>query len=603
MSRSGGPQAQNGGWPQQRPAAAPEADVHASWSVPGQLPQGQWPTQPQQAFPGHPAAHQLQQQPGPAPAVDPYAQQSHGHYYQQAAPAPQPQQRAAPAYAPQQAQPAHQGHPANPQAPSYGAQPAAYNSYNYYQQPAAPAAYAPQPDYAAQDYAAQAARPDLRGPAYDQWPHAAPQQPAAQDVRGYDLSSYMPRSAPQAAPSVDYNQPSGQPSAGYGQPPEWVDANAAYAPHAHVPQLDAGNYGYQQPDYQAAEAGYSSAEAGHLEAPHEDAPDYEYEEEEPPRSGRKGMMIAATLVGAIFIGGGLAYSYKSFMGPTGDGPAPLVKSASGPAKVKPSDPGGKQFAHSDSKILGRLGENGSAADAAVDAGGARKVSTLVVGRDGSIQPPTAPTASSPPEAAVPGLTLVDITGGPPPAAAASPPAPPTPPPAAPQPVPAPVTTAASQPLIVNPPAVSPTETAPAPQKPVVIAKAQSVEPKVPTTTQSLNAAAAPEAPAAEAPKRPAVKKTAAVSPAPSGAGYVAVLASVPASGSSRMDALKQFADMQQKYGSALQSRTPDVQEANLGDKGRYHRLVVGPPGSRDAANTVCSQLKSQGYNDCWVMAY
>src|SRR5205085_10585372 len=41
-------------------------------------------------------------------------------------------------------------------------------------------------------------------------------------------------------------------------------------------------------------------------------------------------------------------------------------------------------------------------------------------------------------------------------------------------------------------------------------------------------------------------------------GYVAVLASVPKSASSRMDALKRFADMQQKYGEVLAGKTPDV---------------------------------------------
>ncbi len=86
-------------------------------------------------------------------------------------------------------------------------------------------------------------------------------------------------------------------------------------------------------------------------------------------------------------------------------------------------------------------------------------------------------------------------------------------------------------------------------------------------------------------------------------GFVAVLASVPRSASSRMDALKRFADMQQKYGSALAGKTPDVADANLGAKGNYHRLIVGPPGSREQASTVCSQLKSQGYNDCWVTSY
>ena len=63
-------------------------------------------------------------------------------------------------------------------------------------------------------------------------------------------------------------------------------------------------------------------------------------------------------------------------------------------------------------------------------------------------------------------------------------------------------------------------------------------------------------------------------PTASGAGYVAVLSSQK----SRMDALKIFANMQQKYGEELSGRTPEVQEANLGEKGVWYRLVVGPPG-------------------------
>lgn len=60
--------------------------------------------------------------------------------------------------------------------------------------------------------------------------------------------------------------------------------------------------------------------------------------------------------------------------------------------------------------------------------------------------------------------------------------------------------------------------------------------------------------------------------------------------------------MQQKY-ATLQNKTPDVQEANLGEKGTYHRLLVGPPGSREQASAVCSDLKTAGYSGCWVMAY
>ena len=88
-------------------------------------------------------------------------------------------------------------------------------------------------------------------------------------------------------------------------------------------------------------------------------------------------------------------------------------------------------------------------------------------------------------------------------------------------------------------------------------------------------------------------------PASGGSGFVAVLASKK----SRMDALKAFADLQQKYAEVLASKTPDVQEANLGDKGVWYRAVVGPPGSREAASGVCSQLKSAGHSGCWVAAY
>lgn len=164
-----------------------------------------------------------------------------------------------------------------------------------------------------------------------------------------------------------------------------------------------------------------------------------------------------------------------------------------------------------------------------------------------------------------------------------------------------------QPIVVQPPAP--------PAQPVQVA---SNDPRpAPVMPKSINTATdkSPPAPVAEKPKaapKP-ITKTAAIpdsaaapataAPKVSGLGYVAVLASVPASGTSRIDALQQFADLQQRYGGILQNKTPDVTEANLGEKGRYHRLVVGPPGSKDGANSVCSQLKTAGYSSCWVMAY
>jgi cell division septation protein DedD len=82
-----------------------------------------------------------------------------------------------------------------------------------------------------------------------------------------------------------------------------------------------------------------------------------------------------------------------------------------------------------------------------------------------------------------------------------------------------------------------------------------------------------------------------------------VLASVPVSSKSRLAVLQRFADMQQKYSGVLQNKTPDIREANLGERGKYHRLLVGPPGSRSQASALCGELKSAGHKDCWVTAY
>ena len=288
----------------------------------------------------------------------------------------------------------------------------------------------------------------------------------------------------------------------------------------------------------------------------------------------------------------------------------------------PTDPGGKQFAHADSKVMGRLGEagpsgseasSGSASPAPAelsesdtDASGARKVTTLVVGRDGSIAPPAAPGAPAEAESsegAVPGLTVVDGFGGRYPGAT----------PGATESAPAPhaqetvsvTTTAEVQPAVVKPST---------PEKPEVIAAVKTTPQKpaaepVVLTTQDPSPAPEKTTEALPPPKEtaaiPSTTSTPAAAPeASSGAnGYVVVLASVPASGQSRLSALKKFADMQEKYGTVLQNKTPDVQEANLGERGTYHRLLVGPPGSRAQASSLCADLKTAGYKDCWVTAY
>ena len=74
---------------------------------------------------------------------------------------------------------------------------------------------------------------------------------------------------------------------------------------------------------------------------------------------------------------------------------------------------------------------------------------------------------------------------------------------------------------------------------------------------------------------------------------------------SRIDALTSFADLQQKYGSILSTKVPDVRRADLSSRGLgvMYRAVVGPPASRQAASQLCSRLKTAGYSGCWVTAY
>ncbi|MBC7831066.1 MAG: SPOR domain-containing protein [Hyphomicrobium sp.] len=592
MSRSQG--AANGGWPGgQRPAAG-EQDPHTGGrptqrpQAPQQAPQYAPPAQqnpgyPQQGY-GEPQAqapsytapqqayHYPQQGQAPqyaapqAPAAAPinrqglssfesarnaptqdfenYPRTQPPAYAQQARQAPPPQQ--------QRPQPTHQA-PPRPQGGSVADQDPIRAAGGYRQT-------APQPQYAP--------RPPQAAPSYDQWPAPAP---PSHDPYGHDLGAYLPGEAPFPANS---NHPGVDPL----QQGDWAISSAGYGDPAIEQQYARG---YDQQHAGALEPTYNQDEAVAYEA-------------EEPRRRSWAMRIAGAVVVAIGLGYGLAQAYKAVLGgPAPDGAMPVVASDATPAKEKPLDPGGKQFSHTDSKVLGRLGEGGASHEEGAgglsesDAGnGSRKVTTVVVGRDGQIAPPSASAEPAPPaqedSVSVPGLTVVDAFGSaaqaPPQrsAAAESPPQ------------------QAEEPVVVNNP----------PPKARVNVKSTKV---IPATTASV-----PEdepAAAAPAPKKQRVAAAAptttndGASSATGANGYVVVLASVPASGSSRLDALRKFADMQQQYGPVLANKTPDVRESTLAGKGAYHRLLVGPPGSRSQASELCTQLKASGYKDCWVTAY
>jgi hypothetical protein len=501
---------------------------------------------------------------------------------------------------PQQQHQAHQQHQA---ADPYGLagytapQPAAAPPYGARgQQAAAQPAYAPSSDaFGGYPPAGQQTQPSPYGAVHAAQPHAY----GAQPQHGYGQHQAEPSFAPQgyggAQPAGGYAPALGEaslnsPADQWGAPGLALDTRDyghAHADGAYGAQGQWGGDLYGEPPLDPA-LGQGAYHQGAPQAQH-GAFDQSYAEDdaqyddEPRRGGWK--KVAVIMACTVFVGGVLTFAYGSIMGTNSGEPTPLVKGASGPSKVKPSDPGGKQFAHADSKIMGRLGEG---SEEPSDVNGVRKVPVVNVGRDGSIQAPAA--GEAPPQeetravVAVPGLTVIDGLGAPTPMRQASPSAP--------------MITASEPPrktVVVEPPKKQ------APKSPNLIANAGASEPSVVQTKAVV--AEKEEAPAPPKKERVAVAAPTATGPQPTGAGYVAVLASVPASGSSRMDALKQFADMQQKYSTILSNKTPDIQEANLGEKGTYHRLMVGPPGSRDSASSVCTQLKAEGYSGCWVTAY
>lgn len=73
-----------------------------------------------------------------------------------------------------------------------------------------------------------------------------------------------------------------------------------------------------------------------------------------------------------------------------------------------------------------------------------------------------------------------------------------------------------------------------------------------------------------------------------------------ASKKSTIEALTVFAEMQNKHPSLLGNYRPMVQKADLGSKGTWYRLRVGPIADKDVASNLCRQLKAQGEADCIV---
>jgi len=447
-----------------------------------------------------------------------------------------------------------------------------------------------------------------------------PQQPAQPANWGASRAPAPAEEDPYAGTaysSGDYDRPAADPFA--AKRPA-APVRAPVAPPAPEPAA-AGGY---DDDYYYDEAAEQPYDEGDYSE--ENFSEYDGYGAQPPRRSRK-LLIGAAIVLAVLLAGGLVALALKDNGTLTTASAPQVIDADpNPTKVQPavqptdsdgqqnkvifdranpdtapqeqlvlpddgavdSAPASNESAGSReiSRIIlpGAPGDNSTEPAVPGDSSGAtdqsadgdsvpRKVRTVVIKPDGTIvssqarakgAPDTAPDA-----AAAPAADSAPATA------------------AAPAPAPAAdsgAVAAAPEPIL---PDVVPPTPAREPSAQVAEAPAASSAAPVKDNSQLEPPAAAP------APK--AAARPAATQAAPSSGGFVVQVTSQR----SEEQAVAAFRALQRKYPDVLGNRSPDIARADLGAKGVYYRVRIGPTATRDESISLCEALKAAG-GDCIV---
>ncbi len=300
--------------------------------------------------------------------------------------------------------------------------------------------------------------------------------------------------------------------------------------------------------------------------------------------GRRSLLarLLPVMIVVVALGGfaGLVGYYYMAEGP--NGAAPLIKADLQPFKVKPDNPGGMDVPDQDKAIFDRMGR--------VD--------------QSSVPPPNTERLLPPPETPVPRPTVAQNTAA---AVTPPPPVPPTTPAIAPQPAsPAPASTASPATSSAPNPNVggpvlgvpqtprSPTLAAAPPGAPAGTTAppaAASTTPKPATTTApAVKPAASASTQAAAVPPRP--------EPAPAAAGGPLLRAAI-ASLRTEPEAKREWERQRRLYPDALSNVSPSYASVDLGGKGVYWRIYIGPPESSAEARARCAVLKEKKV-DCFV---
>ena len=290
------------------------------------------------------------------------------------------------------------------------------------------------------------------------------------------------------------------------------------------------------------------------------------------------LFIAFLALGAFGVIVWYAYSWG-----VGDGATnglPVVQAPEGPDKELPSEPGGLEVPHQDKMVLNRGDESA----------GEETVERL-------LPPPEEPRLPETPQLGnLPGLPPIDTASGDGEAAtvldsrqlepftAETTEAPrevtAAPEPQAPQ---APQTPAAPESVYPTAGTCAPTAAAP-------VEEAAEAEAPVAPETKPEEITAAEPAPVAEPSPAPAPAPEPTQQAAAATGGYFVQLLSVK----DRENAEAAWSKLQGKYPSILGSSSYKVEEADLGDRGVFYRLLAGPVPSDAEASALCGKLEASG---------
>lgn len=358
-------------------------------------------------------------------------------------------------------------------------------------------------------------------------------------------------------------------------------------------EADAGLNAYDQNQYGQlgdAETAFATSDQGDASFYDGEYSDEEFDED---TGNRRSMLIIGVLVGALGLGGALAYAYK-FGGLGGNfnsaGSPPVISASNDPVKFKPKNAGGKSFPNGNKMFYDRLRDGGQTKTASVPERIISRQESVLnsaksVGTLGQASKPIITGAT--PKSKLP-------TGAKPKTAGA---------------------VRANAPRKVQTLTVLPNGRIIKAKAPVrKTSGAKAATPQIPTIKSTKVTAVKPKAIAKPGSSVPApVAKnaapaqfalatpqaaTAAAAPAVAGTGFVVQVAARR----NQTDALEAFANLQAKYPAILSTYRPIIQRADLGNKGVWYRLRVGPMGTKESASDVCAKLKTAGLKSCIVNA-